>query len=108
MSTLTELILEVENTSTPPGRLSEIQLLLSARQARMLAELEKMIIMKSTKWLLLRKECTSDTQTDKQWTRTEMGTQEEILKSQVKQMDILIKAIRSRLRVLEMEASNVM
>ena len=62
---------------------------------------------KSDEWLKLRSDCTSDTQADRKWTRTEQGKNETILKSKLKTLAMLMSSIKCRLRVFESEARNL-
>lgn|SRR3990167_3209023 len=90
-----------------PDELSEYLLQLAGEYAFLATKLEKLCVLKAEKWLELRENTTSDTQAEREWERTKEGLLEHSLKLQMKSIDKLSSAIKSRLRIKELEAQNI-
>jgi len=101
-------VIEKLKESDSPGQLSELLMEISAEFAYLISQLDEIQKTKAKEWLELRELTTSDSQADKKWDRTEKGIAENSLKNQVKAYDKLMSSIKRRLRIMELEAQNIL
>lgn len=90
-----------------PSELSEQLMEESAKYGKAVDELTEILRTKSVKWLEIRKDCTSDTQAEREWGRTMDGIREMSLKYTLKALEKSMSATKTRLRILELEARNL-
>jgi hypothetical protein len=62
---------------------------------------------KPAKWLAIRGSKNSDAAAEREWEATELGQRETQLRWELKRIDKLSSAIASKLRVMEIEARNL-
>jgi hypothetical protein len=105
--TITDILRDLQDPETSPGRLSAINMFLAADYTYKTAELQTTLGMKATKWPALREAHGSDKQADKAWDATLEGRLESDLRLQLKSYEKLMSAIKAHLRVREMEARNL-
>lgn len=93
----------IDLVNTSPHALAEQLLISTGHYARAAEELAELLEKKAHIWLELRKDYTSDSQTDKAWTRTEDGVRESRLKLLLKSKEKEMSVIKTYLRVKEAE-----
>ena len=89
-----------------PHQLADFRVQLSAEYSHLAGMLEQILRRKPAVWNEIRKNCTSDKQSDKVFDATIDGLDEMTLRITMKRADKLISACSSLLRVFESEAKN--
>ena len=87
-----------------PNLAAENRVLLSGYYSRMSSELEEILAVKPTRWLLMRKEVKTNRDADMMWDGGEMGILEMKLKLRMKKVEKMISALSSYLRNAENQA----
>ena len=105
--TITEILRDLQDPNTSPGRLSAINMFLAADYARKSEEFGNILGKKATAWPALRAAHESDKQADKAWDAILEGRLETSLRLELKSYEKLMSAIKAHLRVREMEARNL-
>jgi hypothetical protein len=103
--TLAEITQKLREEQLPPGELSEIRLRLSAEYSYLSSLLEVILMKKPEIWLSLKSN-NSDTKTEMLWSLTEDGKNEIKYRHQLKAIEKMISAVRTRLEVMSQEARN--
>ena len=95
-----------EDEGLNPHQLSQHLLWLAGEYAFQATGWERIQKEKPEVWLKLRDQCTSDTQAERKWNKTESGINEIILRNKLRVIEKLMSSIKARLRVMESEARN--
>jgi hypothetical protein len=97
-----------QNDAIYPPELSEMRSWLAGQYAYLNQQLITVLMKKPEKWKQIRYEgdVKSDTAAERIWQSTENGLQETVLRMQLKSIDKLSSAIKTRLEVLTGEARN--
>jgi len=90
-----------------PVELSEKLVLMAHEYSERSDELADILVLKPAKWLHMRSQEKSATDTDRLWDATEDGMKETRIKLKMKSLEKLMSAIRTRLRIQEVEARNI-
>lgn len=90
-----------------PSELSDRLVEESAKYSQATEELTEILRTKSVRWLELRKNVASDTRADREWDSTMDGIMEMSLRLKLKALEKSMSAIKTRLRVVEMEVRNL-
>lgn len=106
---LPNILRDIQDPATTPGKLSEIQMHLSAEYASLSDEFGKVVIKNKLTWnaLKLTPAFTTDKQVDKHIDGTLDGQAEITLRLQLKSLEKLMSAIKTHLRLKENEARNM-
>lgn len=96
------------NDAIPPNKLATWRLQLSGEYAFIAQRLAEVQMAKPDIWLAIRERdgITSDAQADREWERTEQGKNERAYKTQLKYLEKIMSALRTRINVAEGEAYN--
>lgn len=90
-----------------PGKLSE-QLIVESHEFGQYADrLADILKVKPHKWLMIRKDTTSDTQAERKWSTTYEGIDETVIRLKMKKLLVSMSAIKTRLRTMSDEAKNI-
>ena len=87
-----------------PHRAADIRVELSGYYSRMSGELQEILALKPSRWLMIRKDVKTDKEADRVWDAGEMGIQEMRLKMNMKRIDKIISSLSSFIRVAEQES----
>lgn len=87
-----------------PHTAADLRIELSGYYSRMSGELEEILAVKPTKWLLMRKEVKTNRDADMMWDGSEMGIKEMRLRMGLKRIEKIISSLSSYLRNAENEA----
>ena len=98
----------IDLVNTTPHALAEQLLENAAHYSKASEELADLLERKAKTWLDLRKDYTSDSQTDKAFMRTEDGIRENRLKLLLKSKEREATASKAYLRIKDAEARNLM
>ncbi len=90
-----------------PQELSDKLLELAEESSRLGTELSRILTLKPDIWMEMRKNHSSDKSTDKQWDATEEGKKEMQVRLQLKSNQMMMSAIKTKLRVLSDETHNM-
>ncbi len=90
-----------------PQELSDKLLELAEESSRLGSELSRILTLKPDIWMEMRKSHSSDKSTDKQWDATEEGKKEMQVRLQLKSNQMMMSAIKTKLRVLSDETHNM-
>lgn len=90
-----------------PHEYAERRVEITGLYSRASEELESILLQKAELWLKIRERVKSDTQADKEWDRTELGTQELVLRMKMKRYEKQLSSLRTMLEVLNQEARNI-
>lgn len=91
-----------------PEALSEELLELSNTYGTLSDELSEILEAKPKLWLSIRAQTKSDTSAERAWEATESGVRETVVKLKLKAIEKRMSALRTRLRVMDAEARNLM
>jgi hypothetical protein len=89
-----------------PQAVSDERLQLAYDYARLGERETELKLLKADIWLEIRKKCSSDTQAEKEWDRTDFGKELITIQGKMKVKKIQISALKSKLDVLNHEAFN--
>ncbi len=108
MQTLEQIEEQMLIGGQSPGTLADFRVTLSALFSRASGELEEILASKPYIWRLIRNRdsITSDKAATMEWDSTDEGIREMRLRSKMKRIESLTRAISSLLRVKELEAKN--
>jgi len=101
------LIEQMKNAELSPTELSEIHMKLAGEYAYKATELDALLIGKPEMWLALKENSKSDTEANRKWDMTPEGIKENSLKLQMKSIEKMMSALKSRMRIKELEATNI-
>src|SRR3990167_2324726 len=101
---LQDIIEELKKDDVPPRRLSEILQRLSSESGQRTYLLIEILKEKPMLWTQLRQGVKSDTQADREWERTKPGQAEMLIRLEMKMIDRMSSAVRTRIGVLSGEA----
>jgi len=104
--TITDILRDLQDPNTSPGRLSAILMFLSADYSRKSEEFSKVVIMRAKAWKELRAKHGSDKQAEMEWNATPEGIAETMLRLEMKSSERMQSAIKAMLRTKEHEARN--
>lgn len=90
-----------------PGQLSERLLQESAQFSKLSDELATILESKPALWMELRRDTQSDTSAERAWSATPNGAKETTLKLKLKALEKSMSAVKTHLRILEVEAKNM-
>lgn len=76
--------------------------------SKMAEELADILTFKATKWSVLRTEASSDKQADKEWDATAEGLREMKLRLLMKASERQQSSIKTKLRIMDTEARNLL
>lgn len=101
---ISAVIEQLKNDGLSPRELSNIKVRLAAEYAYLSGQLQTVFTLKAERWEKFREQCTSDTQAERKWEKTESGLAEMRLKLTMKSIEKLLSAISAKLNVLDQEA----
>jgi len=90
-----------------PGELSLIMLWLGGDYSYHAGLIDQVLRSKPSIWNGLRPDYKSDTATERAWQQTSEGLLEQSLKLRLKRDEIMMRAVKARIGVLETEARNI-
>lgn len=90
-----------------PGQLSDYRVYLAALASSKTGRLQDILTKKPGYWLFIRENKKSDRAADREWEATEAGIEEMNLRYLLKRIDRLSGALSTKLRVMELEAKNL-
>jgi hypothetical protein len=90
-----------------PGHLADYRVYLAALYSLRAAEMQEILAVKPGMWLDIRGEKNSDKATDREWQATKEGQRETHLKWELRRIDKLSSALATKLRIMEVEARNI-
>ena len=90
-----------------PHDLADYKVSLAAEYSHLSGQLEDIWTRKPSIWNTMRPNHKSDTATERAYSATSDGMTEIVLKSRLKRIEKMTSAISSMLRVLEVEAKNI-
>jgi len=98
---------EMANVSLSPGHLSDFRVYPAALASQNTGRLQDILALKPAAWLAIREHKKSDRSADREWDATAKGVEEMRLRYLLKRIDLLNSALSTKLRVLELEARNI-
>lgn len=105
--TLNDVITRIRNEEAiSPGELAAMRMFLSGEYAYISGQLESVLMRKADTWLVLREKTGSDKQADKQWDASSDGKLETAYRLQLKSIEKISSAIKTRLDIAAGEARN--
>jgi len=105
--TLGHIEKEMAGQGLSPGQLADYRVYLAALYSLRAAEMQDILAVKPGKWLDIRGEKNSDKATDREWQATDLGQRETQLKWELRRIDKLSSAAATKLRIMEVEARNI-
>jgi len=90
-----------------PGQLSDFRVYLAALSSMNTAEIARILDVKPKAWLAIRESKKSDRAADHEWEATTLGMRETQLNMLNKRIEVLSRALSAKLRVMELEAKNL-
>ena len=103
---LSEIKEKLQDTGISPGDLSQLLVVIASEYGALSEELKDILKTKAIDWINLRKDVKSDTQAERLWGLQTFGIREMELRLDMKSMEKMMSAIRTRLHVMGVEAMN--
>lgn len=107
MITLEQIELEMLQGDILPHRLGELRVLLSAKFAQAMNELENVLRVKPGVWNEMRGNFRSDTACERAWSGMELGQKELHWKFQLKKMEKMMSALKTLWEITNTEIRNL-
>jgi len=98
---------EMAGEGISPGQLADYRVYLAALYSLRAAEMQDILAVKPRNWLTIRARKNSDKATDREWEATEDGLRETQLKWELRRIEKLSSAAATKLRIMEVEARNI-
>ena len=98
---------EMAQSQLGPGHISDFRVFLAALASQNTGRLQDILAEKPAAWLAIREHKKSDRAADREWEATDRGIAEMKMRMLLKRIDLLNSALSAKLRVLELEARNI-
>lgn len=107
MMTLEEIEKEFMLQQITPSRIAKIKVILAGKYARVMNELEQILLQKPIIWNKMRPDYKSDAATERAWEASDLGLKELHWNIQRKKVEKMISAASSLIKVKSDEAHNL-